>query len=83
MGTDHDGYVVNQAAVQAVYDKKGLSVEDAVRIVKDLEDLTLIERHMDCCREAGCPDGSCDAVLDLVEDAHGLDIVAALNPQEV
>jgi hypothetical protein len=82
LAIEHDGYSVNEAAVQAALDDPDLSTRDAVRIVTDLRDLTLIERHLDCCSDAGCPDGTCDAVLELVEDARGLDIVAALNPGE-
>lgn len=81
MGADHDGYVVNEDAVEAAFNAKDLDPRDVVRIVTDLRDLSLIERHMDCCRDAGCPDGSCDAVLKDVKDAHGLDIVRKLNPK--
>jgi hypothetical protein len=28
-------------------------------------------RHMDCCREAGCPTGSCDEVTAGAEDLRG------------
>ena len=34
--------------------------EDRARLVRDLMDTSSSDRHMDCCREAGCPDGSCD-----------------------
>ncbi len=74
-------FPVNDAAVQAVYDTKGLATADAVRIVNDLQDPSVQERHLDCCRDAGCPDGSCDAQLKKVKDAHGIAIVQALNPK--
>jgi hypothetical protein len=32
-------------------------------------------RHMDCCREAGCPDGTCDLVTAGAEDLRGSDLV--------
>lgn len=53
-------FAVNKAAVQAVYDNGDLSVADAVAMVRDLEDVSSITRHMDCCREAGCPTGDCN-----------------------
>lgn len=32
-------------------------------------------RHMDCCREAGCPDGTCDTVTAGAEELKGSDLV--------
>lgn len=26
-------------------------------------DGSLVSKHMDCCRDSGCPDASCDAIL--------------------
>ncbi len=74
-------FSVNDAAVQAVYDAKGLATADAVRIVNDLKDTSVQERHFDCCRDAGCPDGTCDKVLTDTKNAHGIAIVQALNPK--
>jgi hypothetical protein len=52
---------VNTEAVEAVYATKGLDVRDIVRIVKELEDTTVLQKHVDCCREDGCPTGDCDS----------------------
>lgn len=51
---------VNADAVQAAYDTKGIDTRDLVRIVRELEDTTSFQRHMDCCRSAGCPSGDCN-----------------------
>jgi len=60
-------YAVNADAVEAAYNDKSLSGAELVAIVKDLEDTTSLTRHMDCCRQAGCPTGDCerDAVVGL------------------
>lgn len=34
------------------------------RHVHALDDGGTQMRHMDCCREAGCPDGTCDAITE-------------------
>lgn len=34
-----------------------------------------VARHMDCCREVGCPDGSCVAVTEGAEGLRGLDLL--------
>jgi hypothetical protein len=59
---------VNQGHVSAVQAMKDLSGAERRLIVADLQDQTLQLRHMDCCAEAGCPDGSCNAI---VEKAKG------------
>lgn len=53
---------VNQEHLDAVLADESLSV-DASQLVRDITDTTVQQRHMDCCRGAGCPDGACDAVL--------------------
>ena len=40
----------------------GLDEEDADRLLADLMDRTITDRHRDCCREAGCPSGECDRI---------------------
>ena len=39
---------------------------------------TLI-RHMDCCREAGCPTGACDEVTAGAEDLRGEELLEHLT----
>jgi hypothetical protein len=34
------------------------------------QDLSLM-RHMDCCAQAGCPDGSCDVIVDHAKGKQG------------
>jgi hypothetical protein len=41
---------------------------DRVRLLRDLMDTTSSDRHLDCCADAGCPDGTCDRQ---VSDAPG------------
>lgn len=43
-----------------------------------------VARHMDCCREAGCPDGSCDAVLSSVTgEPKGEELREEINRHKV
>ena len=75
---------VNQAAIQAAYEDKSLTGPELVRIVKQLEDVTEQQRHMDCCRAAGCPDGSCNRDTVAVEGLKGdklLKAILAENPE--
>lgn len=41
------------------------------RLLTDLLDTGSSDRHMDCCRAAGCPAGVCDAVTAGAEDKRG------------
>ena len=38
-----------------------------------------VARHFDCCRTAGCPDGSCDVLTAGAEDLRGDDLRAHLT----
>lgn len=51
---------------------------DRGRLVRDLMDTSSSDRHMDCCREAGCPGGSCDAQLAGAGDKRGADLLEHL-----
>lgn len=70
---------VNKEAVEAVYATKGLDVRDIVRIVKELEDTTVLQKHMDCCRADGCPSGDCDNA----PKKTGYELVAAITGEKV
>jgi hypothetical protein len=35
-------------------------------------------RHLDCCAAAGCPDGTCDALLENYTGSSGADLLAHL-----
>lgn len=44
---------------------EGAPKDEADRLIAELLDTGTTDRHMDCCREAGCPTGDCDQVPDL------------------
>lgn len=59
----------------------GLSADDYALALEQLYEPGEY-RHMDCCREAGCPDGTCDLVTSGAEDKRGkqlLDHLTALH----
>lgn len=45
--------------------------QDRGRLLRDLLDTGSSDRHLDCCRQAGCPDGSCDLVTQGAEQLRG------------
>lgn len=47
--------------VQRILNADNVASEDKPALLADLYDTALLLRHLDCCREAGCPDGTCDA----------------------
>jgi hypothetical protein len=53
--------------------------DDADRLLGDLLDTGTSDRHMDCCRNAGCPDGSCDTVTAGAEDLRGVELLNHLT----
>lgn len=56
-----------------------VSKADRARLLRDLMDVSVSDRHMDCCREASCPDGSCDVQTAGAEDQRGADLLAHLT----
>lgn len=38
-----------------------------------------VARHLDCCRDAGCPDGTCNVVTDGAEGQTGADLLGHLT----
>lgn len=48
-------------------------------ILAQVMDTTTIMRHMDCCKEVGCPDGTCNIVTQGAEDLKGDALVAHLT----
>lgn len=44
---------------------------DRVRLVDELLDINASDRHMDCCRVAGCPDGTCNTQTAGAEELRG------------
>lgn len=51
---------------------------DLARLLGDLFDTGSSDRHLDCCREAGCPDGSCDVQTAGAEELRGADLLEHL-----
>ena len=41
-----------------------------------MEDGTIQTRHMDCCRDEGCHDQSCDAILEASGEARKQELLA-------
>jgi hypothetical protein len=51
------------------------------RLLRDLLDTGSSDRHLDCCRDAGCPDGTCDIVTLGAEDRRGADLLEHIVTQ--
>ncbi len=60
---------------------EAVPAEDADRLLGDLLDTGTSDRHMDCCRATGCPDGSCGAVTAGVEGLRGADLLTHLTKE--
>ena len=56
--------------------------DDHPRHVIAAPDGSVDDRHMDCCRSAGCPDGSCGEVTKGAEDLRGDDLVKHLTKKK-
>lgn len=57
--------------------------ENIEAILAQVQDSATIQKHMDCCRTDGCPDGSCNVVTAGAEDKKGDDLVAHLTSLKV
>jgi hypothetical protein len=64
--------VVEQVLVNAPEHERG-------RLLRELLDTGSSDRHLDCCREARCPDGSCDLVTAGAEYLTGADLLDHLQ----
>ena len=53
--------------------------EAKAAIFKHIRDDSTAYRHMDCCREAGCPDGTCDQMTAGAESLKGDALVKHLS----
>jgi hypothetical protein len=53
--------------------------ESVSRLLGDLYDTSSSDRHMDCCRAAGCPDGSCDRLTGALADLRGSKLLEHLT----
>lgn len=48
-------------------------------LLSALYDTSSLDLHKDCCRDAGCPTGECNAELDEVGDLRGVELRDALT----
>jgi hypothetical protein len=55
--------------------------EHRARLLRELQDTSSSDRHMDCCREAGCPDpdNNCAALTEGAEQARGAKLLKHLT----
>lgn len=53
--------------------------DHAARLIRELVDTSSQDRHMDCCRAAGCPAGTCPGQTAGAEDLRGADLLAHLT----
>lgn len=65
-------HVVDQVLANAPEEWRG-------RLLRDLLDTGSSDRHLDCCRDAGCPDGSCDLVTQGAEQLRGGELLDHLS----
>jgi hypothetical protein len=86
---DHPRHVIAHAAGDGVTDNAvgALAMENAdpgdrAAVLAQITDTSTTLRHMDCCREAGCPDGACDEVTRGAEDKRGMELVHHLTAGE-
>jgi hypothetical protein len=49
------GLEINQAHISAVLDRSDLASDERARIIAEISDTTLQQRHFTCCAETGCP----------------------------
>lgn len=59
-----------------------LGEPSAIAAVSDFFDTTVQLRHMDCCRQVGCTDGTCDVVTAGATDLRGPDLQAHLETRK-
>ena len=52
--------------------------QDRGRLMRELLDTGSSDRHLDCCRDAGCPDGTCNQVTAAAENLRGADLLEHL-----
>jgi len=74
---------VNEAFVEAVNGRSDVSRAEKRLIIMDLRDRTLQMRHMDCCAEAGCPDGTCDSIVDAAGGLQNDELVTFITEGNV
>ena len=81
-GADQETYPPpNLEVVQSVMDLiRDFDHDTGSRLLADLMDRTITDRHRDCCRAAGCPSGECDYIAELGGgDLRGAELVAFIE----
>jgi hypothetical protein len=63
---------VDRVLAEAPEDRRG-------ELVAALLDTASSDRHLDCCRDAGCPDGSCGRITEGAEGLTGADLLAHIT----
>lgn len=76
-GGDHGTYPAPSPAVVLAV-ASSAPMEHAERLLGELLDTGCSDRHIDCCRAAGCPDGSCVERTAGAEYLRGADLLAHL-----
>lgn len=71
-----DGVTSPEVANQAL---ENAGSADRMAILQQIQDNTTIMRHLDCCRETGCPDGTCNYATAGAEDLRGDDLLKHLT----
>lgn len=74
-----DGVTTTDVASAAI---AAASDADRPAIIAQARDTSTIMRHMDCCRAAGCPDGTCNIVTAGAEDKKGDALVKHLTSRK-
>lgn len=59
----------------------GLDELTVARLARDLLSTASLDFHFDCCRQRGCPTGSCDQQTAGAEDLRGADLLEHLVAQ--
>lgn len=53
--------------------------DQRARLLRELMDTSSLDLHKDCCRDAGCPTGTCNEELDEVGELRGAELRDALG----
>jgi hypothetical protein len=78
-----DGSTDSEIAVKMIEGAKRTGDAATIEaVVTHIQDSSTIMRHMDCCREAGCPDGTCDQVTKGAKTLRGDDLLAHLTKEK-
>lgn len=79
---DGEGKTSDEVADKALDSARELGSDQFKEILRQVRDNATIQKHMDCCRNDGCPDGTCDEVTKGAEDKSGADLVKHLTRKQ-